>query len=199
MCRRLSGRRSSPEKETRPVANGLSCLAGFRTIQVYPKDLPALPVHPEPAVSWHSGFRGGAHARPQTTPVHHATRWRCGGLAARGMGAAGCTARHRVFKLRVAGVRHPRLTGLRRGLNESVYIEGWNLVIEYRWAGNQADRLPALVADLVQLRVTVIVAAGPLPAVAAKAATTSIPIVFAVAADPVQFGLVASLNRPEAI
>ena len=81
-----------------------------------------------------------------------------------------------------------RLTGLRRGLNESGYVEGRNFVIEYRWAGNQADRLPALAADLV--------AAGVLPAFAAKAATTSIPIVFSVAADPVQLGLVASLNRP---
>jgi putative ABC transport system substrate-binding protein len=89
-----------------------------------------------------------------------------------------------------------RLTGLRRGLNQTGYVEGRSLVIEYRWAGNQADRLPALATDLVQLQVTAIVAAGVLPALAAKAATASIPIVFIVAADPVQLGLVVSLNRP---
>jgi ABC-type uncharacterized transport system substrate-binding protein len=89
-----------------------------------------------------------------------------------------------------------RLTGLRRGLNQTGYVEGRNVVIEYRWAGNQADRLPALVADLAQLRVSAIVANGLPPALAAKAATTRIPIVFSVASDPVQFGLVASLNRP---
>ena len=89
-----------------------------------------------------------------------------------------------------------RLTGLRRGLNETGYVEGRNLTIEYRWGGNQPDRLAALVAELIQMRVAVIVTPGLLSTLAAKAATTTIPILFGVGADPVRHGLVASLNRP---
>jgi putative ABC transport system substrate-binding protein len=85
-----------------------------------------------------------------------------------------------------------------RGLKDAGYVEGQNVAIEYRWAENQYDLLPALAADLVHRRVVVIVAAGNEAALAAKAATTTIPIVFTAAGDPVALGLVASLNRPGA-
>ena len=89
-----------------------------------------------------------------------------------------------------------RLRAFRRGLKDAGYIEAENVAVEYRWANGDNNRLPALAAELVGLRVAVLVSSTTPSALALKAATTSIPIVFFIAGDPVALGLVASLNRP---
>jgi putative tryptophan/tyrosine transport system substrate-binding protein len=120
-----------------------------------------------------------------------ASGWPCAAMAQQAMPVLG------FLSSGPANARQDQFAMLHRALKEGGYVEGQNLVVEYRWANDQYDRLPALAAELVQRRVAVIAATGgPVTALAAKAATNTIPIVFTGVSDPVKYGLVASFNRP---
>src|SRR5262249_32939139 len=206
--RHKSGKaRIASETAIAPCAPGLGETAWtgrrrprFRTFQVCPKDLGALPGHPEPAVSWHSGFRGGAHARHKTTPVYHAARRRGCGVAVRGARAATRRdASHRTSEC-VRGERSRR-AGLDQGVDTAparIRLDQWTQRsgrVSFCRRGRSAHFHAA--SELIELRPDVVLASGALAATALRQQTLSIPIVFVQVVDPVSAGFVTNLARPE--
>jgi ABC transporter substrate binding protein len=153
--------------------------------------------HPEPAVSWHSGFRGGAHARRRTTPVHHDAR-RGYGVAARGEGAAaGGSPKSRLCLSRSKTVMAARMEAIMTGLRASGYAAPTQIEIVARIAEGDPDHIVPLVKEVIGKNVNVIIAAGPLVVHAARSATGTIPIIaIDLEGDPVASGMAATLARP---
>jgi len=129
--------------------------------------------------------------------VHHAARWRGGGMAARGARAAAEEgADHRIFRFVLAVCQSTWTAAFVQRMREHGWIEDRTVVIEYRWAEGRGERFAEIATEFVRLKVDIIVTAGTDAVIAAKKATSVIPIVFGTAGDPVANGLIASLARP---
>jgi hypothetical protein len=174
---------------------GRQRLPRFRTFQARPKDLRVLPGHPDPALSWHSGLRGWAHARSRTTPVHCAIRRRSR-VAARGTRAAGRKNSHGyLWHAGSPEEEVPYFGALQEGFARLGYVDGRNIRLEHRFPNEMPERFKSMAAELVALNVDVLMG-GAIASSYLRDATTKIPIVFMFVPDPVGMRFVQSIAKP---